>query len=552
MNSIVGFSELAMNDGNPDKTNDYLDKILENADWLLQIINNVLDISKIESGKMEFECIPFELHDIFTHCQASIIPKAEEKGITLYCYAEPSVGKKLLGDPTKLRQVLLNILSNAVKFTNVGMVKLSSVIKSVEDDRTTVYFEVKDSGIGMTPEQLEKIFDPFVQADSSMTRKFGGTGLGLAITKNIIEMMGGTLSVESTAGIGSKFSFEIAFDTINDLSNMPREKISIHNIVPPKFDGEILLCEDNAMNQLVICEHLSRVGLKTTVAENGLIGFNIVKARKESGGKPFDIIFMDIHMPIMDGIEASQQIYELMPETPIVALTANIMSNDKELYQISKMTDCVGKPFTSQELWRCLLKYMTPTSIGDDAKRLTDNQIDEEALHKKLLTGFVRDNQEKYSEIANAMEAGNIKLAHRLAHTLKGLAAMIGEPKLKEAAKEVEKNLKNEDNHTTPQQMKTLEEELSAVLSKLSYLLLEETETVITKLSEEQAKAIIMTLKEMLANRNPESAELIDKVKELPYPDEKLRKLVTQIENYEFKLALETLADLETEKVLSQ
>jgi len=241
-----------------------------------------------------------------------------------------------------------------------------------------------------------------------------------------------------------------------------------------------------------------------------------------------------------------------MPETPIVALTANIMSNDKELYQISKMTDCVGKPFTSQELWRCLLKYMTPTSIGDDAKRLTDNQIDEEALHKKLLTGFVRDNQEKYSEIANAMEAGNIKLAHRLAHTLKGLAAMIGEPKLKEAAKEVEKNLKNEDNHTTPQQMKTLEEELSAVLSKLSYLLLEETETVITKLSEEQAKAIIMTLKEMLANRNPESAELIDKVKELPYPDEKLRKLVTQIENYEFKLALETLADLETEKVLSQ
>ncbi|MCL2809356.1 MAG: ATP-binding protein, partial [Treponema sp.] len=193
MNSIIGFSELAKDDDISEKTDEYLSKIIENAKWLLQIINDVLDISKIESGKMELEKIPFDIYEMFDNCKTLIIPKTNEKGIELYYYAEPSKGIKPLGDPTRLRQVLINLLSNAVKFTSKGTINVMSSIKSRSDENITMYFEVKDSGIGMTEEQIEKIFDPFTQAESGTMRQYGGTGLGLSITKNIVELMGGTL-----------------------------------------------------------------------------------------------------------------------------------------------------------------------------------------------------------------------------------------------------------------------------------------------------------------------------------------------------------------------
>ncbi len=360
MNSIVGFSELALDDDIPTRTRDYLNKITENAEWLLQIINDILDISKIESGKLNLESIPFNLHDVFLHCQTIIAPKALEKGIDLYCYAEPSIGRRLVGDPVRLRQVLLNILTNAVKFTSIGTVKVSSSILKTADNRTTVLFEVKDSGIGMTPEELKVIYDPFVQVDSSITRKQGGTGLGLTITRNLITMMGGTLKVESARGVGSRFYFELTFDTIEEVKiNTPKTQ-SGADIPKPLFDAHILLCEDNAMNQMVIVEHLQRVGIKTTVAENGREGFEAVKARADGKKKPFDLIFMDIHMPIMDGMEAAERITKLNTGTPIIALTANIMTNDIEMYKKCGMPDCIGKPFTSQELWKCLLRYIQP------------------------------------------------------------------------------------------------------------------------------------------------------------------------------------------------
>nr|AGS54030.1 PAS/PAC sensor hybrid histidine kinase [uncultured bacterium contig00048] len=361
LNSIIGFSELALDDDITPKTGNYLSKILSNGEWLLQIVNDILDISKIEAGKMELERVPFDLHDIFTHCHAAIVPKAQAKGIELYCYAEPALGKKLLGDPVRLRQTLINILSNAVKFTNIGTAKLLASIVASDDKTATIYFEVKDSGIGMTKDQIARIFDPFIQADGSITRKYGGTGLGLSITKNFIEMMGGQLRVESEPGIGSKFSFEIKFDTINDVSETenPKDEL-VAEIEKPHFEGEILVCEDNEMNQQVICEHLKRVGLTPVVAVNGQEGVDAVVQRLKSGEKPFDLIFMDIHMPVMDGLEASVEIVEMGCRTPIVAMTANIMANDLELYRRNGIADHLGKPFTTQELWRCLLKYIKP------------------------------------------------------------------------------------------------------------------------------------------------------------------------------------------------
>jgi signal transduction histidine kinase len=366
MNSIVGFSELALDGEASERTRDYLDKIHTNAEWLLQIINDILDISKIESGKMELEKIPFDLHELFTSCRTLIMPKAIEKCLQLYFYAEPSIGKMPLGDPTRLRQVLVNLLSNAVKFTNAGMVKLHAAVKNKSENSITMHFEVKDSGIGMTSEQIEKIFDPFMQAEIGTTRKYGGTGLGLPITKNIIEMMGGQLLVESVPRVGSKFSFDLTFETVDIPAEEATEnKAAFDEIDKPTFEGEVLLCEDNAMNQHVIREHLSRVGLKTVVAEDGKIGVDMVHSRVLSGEKQFDLIFMDMHMPVMDGLEATAKIMELNTGIPIVAMTANIMSDDVELYKESGMSDCVGKPFTSQELWHCLLKYLKPLSGGN-------------------------------------------------------------------------------------------------------------------------------------------------------------------------------------------
>jgi len=467
MNSIVGFSELAIDDETSVRTKDYLSKIKTNAQWLLQIINDILDISKVESGKMELENIPFDIHELFSGCRILIMPSAVEKGLPIYFYAEPSMGKRPLGDPSRLRQVFVNLLSNAVKFTNNGMVKLHAALVEATDASIKMHFEVKDSGIGMTKEQIEKIFDPFIQAEKGITRKFGGTGLGLSISKNIIEKMGGKLEVESTPGIGSKFSFDLVFDTLDVADEeMFDRKIILNEIEKPTFEGEVLLCEDNAMNQQVICEHLARVGIKTILADNGQIGVDLVKKRKDSGEKQFDLIFMDIHMPVMDGLEASSKILELNIGVPIVAMTANLMSNDREIYSKSGIRDCVGKPFTSQELWRCLMKYFTP--VNKDVNDKSVSRAAEAEFYNTLRMFFIKSNQNKCVEIRKALDEGDIDMAYRLVHTLKGNAGQLGKTILQVAASDVEKQLKHGKSPVTEELLKRLEIELNMVLNEFT------------------------------------------------------------------------------------
>jgi signal transduction histidine kinase/response regulator of citrate/malate metabolism len=466
MNSIFGFSELALDSETTPKIREYLTKIKINAEWLLHIINDILDISKVESGKMELEKIPFDMHELFSSCRTLIMPNAVEKSIMLHFYVEPSLGKKPLGDPVRLRQVLVNLLSNAVKFTNTGMVKLNAVLRAKTDKTITMYFEVKDSGVGMTPEQIDKIFDPYAQAEKGTTRKYGGTGLGLPISKDIVEMMGGTLSVESTLGIGSKFSFELVFDTIDsNKEHIYDDKGLMKELDKPAFQGEVLLCEDNPMNQQVVYEHLARVGLKTVVAENGKIGVDLVKRRHETDEKQFDLIFMDMHMPVMDGLEAAAKIKEINATIPIVAMTANVMFNDREVYKQNGMNECVGKPFTSQELWRCLLKHFTPISSG--AGKNTNLEANLE-FQKKFQGLFVKNNMNKYQEIIDALDSGDIVLAHRIAHSLKGDAGQVGKIILQKASFDVEQNLKEGKKLVTAEQLNILKMELDLVISEFS------------------------------------------------------------------------------------
>ncbi|MDR2542084.1 MAG: response regulator, partial [Treponema sp.] len=509
MNSIMGFAELSADSESIVQIKDYMEKITDSTKWLLHIINDILDISKIEAGKMELEHVAFDLSDVFSRCQSVILPAVKEKCLHLDVYTDQLTDKKVVGDPVRLYQVLINLLSNAVKFTNSGTISFSSVIKDLSDSKISVFFEVKDSGIGMTSEQAYKVFDQFTQADSSTTRDFGGTGLGLTISKNIVELMGGTLKVQSASGVGSTFSFEIVFDTI-DVSDDTTKYVNYNFLEKPYFKGIVLLCDDNIMNQEVVNEHLSRVGLSTVIAENGKTGVKMVQRRINAGEKPFDLILMDIYMPVMDGIEAANKINALNTGTPIIAMTANMMTSELEKYKKNGMPDCLGKPFTSQELWYILLKYLKPSGLKPS------NDLNNDELQTKLRLNFVKNNQTKCEEIFNAINAGDIKLAHRLAHTLKGNAGMIGKIELQKAAEEIESLL---NNGTIVQESKInrLKTELEAVIEELKPLLNEPAQQKNYELpKKDELIALSEKLADMLKSINPECLSLVDELRIVP------------------------------------
>jgi signal transduction histidine kinase/DNA-binding response OmpR family regulator len=476
LSNIIGFSEMTLDDDSAQKTKDYQANIRKNADWMLQTINDILDISKIESGEMSLKKIPFDLHELFASCRTLIMPKAVEKGILLHFYAEPSVGKKPVGDPVRLRQIFVNLLSNAVKFTNTGMVKLVSDIVSIDDKSITIHFEIKDSGVGMSDEQIAVIFEPFLHSEIP-ARKFGGTRLGLPITKSIIEIMGGKLSIDSTPGVGSRFSFDLTFDTLDaSIDDITQNKNLLKDIEKPLFEGEVLICEDDFMKQEVIREHLTRLGLKTEIVENGLLGLEMVKRRVNKNEKLFDIILMDMNMPVMDGLEAAIEINKLGVKTPIIALTANIMTDEIETYKVHGIADWVGKPFTSQELWSCLLKYLTPVKTSELQRGIKGDTILESDVEfqKSLEKYFVKTNKNKYEEIHKLLEEGDIKQAHRLVHALKGNAGQVGKNDLQSAAAAVEHQLIDGTNTATPEQMTVLKDELDSVLAEFMPLLNED------------------------------------------------------------------------------
>ena len=541
MNSIMGFAELALDYTVAPQARDYLNKIVDNTKQLLHIINDILDISKVESGKLELECIPFELHPIFTRCQSVMQPDAAKKNIDLRVYAEPTTGKRILGDPVRLQQVLMNLLANAVKFTDKGKVLLSSTVKSLSDGKAVVYFEIRDEGIGMTDEQVERIFEPFMQADSSTTRNYGGTGLGLPICKSTIELMGGELVVHSKLGEGSTFSFELTFDTVDAL-DQEDEKADEYKDIPtdkrPHFTGLVLVCEDNLMNQRLITDHLARVGLQTVVADNGKIGVDMVQERLNKGLKPFDMILMDMFMPVMDGVEAADEMTKLHTGTPIVAVTANVMTSEIENYKRHGMIDYLGKPYTTQELWRCLLRQLTPIRISSQNPEAQMN--DSEVLLLKLKKTFVRNNQTKWQEISDAIAASDFTLAHRLAHTLKGNAGLLGRTELQGLAAGIEGILHNE-KCPTPEEMTALKYELDILLDELHPLLEDgQKKPATANISKEEALKVLNELEPLLKTRSPESLNLLEAVRKIP----DTQALQTQIEGYDFKIAAQTLSEI--------
>jgi CheY-like chemotaxis protein len=325
----------------------------------------------------------------------------------------------------------------------------------------------------------------------------------------------------------------------------------LHDVGKPMFEGEILLCEDNAMNQQVICEHLARVGLKTVVAENGKIVVDTVQSRMLNGEKQFDLIFMDIHMPVMDGLDASVKIKELNTGVPIVAMTANIMTSDMEIYKTNGMDGCVGKPFTSQELWRCLLKYLEPVSLGETHADAPKSGLIDENDHiktelefkKSIQLSFVKNNQDTYEKIVQALEKGDIELAHRMAHTLKSNAGHIGKYVLQNAAAKVEEQLKEGKNLAASHQMDMLKAELEEALAELAPLLEEaeqEAAPQVEPLDAERARELLENLEPLLRKGSPDCMNFIDSLRSIPGSE----KLINQIDDFDFEAALLSLGEL--------
>lgn len=345
LNAVIGMSHILMQEEpRPDQL-DNLRIIKFASENLMSLINDILDFNKIEVGKVIFEVAPFQLRELVESVKMAFNNKADENGISIYSYVDPQIPAILIGDKTRLTQVLNNLMSNAVKFTDKGTVNLFIHQTSSNDHKINLRFEVIDTGIGIPENMLDRVFEGFTQADASITRKYGGTGLGLAISKKLVELQGGNLTVESTVNVGTKFSFDLDFDRASS-QQMPQTKsqIEMHQELSGK---SILLAEDNQLNVVIAKKFLSNWGLNIDLASNGREAVEMVKENH------YDCILMDLRMPEMDGIDAAKLIRAL-PEpncyTPIIALTASAMLEEQnEIFQAG-MNEYVSKPFNPDEL----------------------------------------------------------------------------------------------------------------------------------------------------------------------------------------------------------
>jgi signal transduction histidine kinase/ActR/RegA family two-component response regulator len=350
MNGVLGLTYLARNARSEKQRLEYLDKIHASAALLLSIINDILDFSKIEAGKMEIDKHPFHFKSIIEIIEDVVKPKAAEKNLDLVILADASMPLAAVGDDLRLTQILLNLIGNAVKFTKQGSVTLTMKTEEMLSGTLRLYCQVKDTGIGMNEKQQEGIFKQFTQADSSTARKFGGTGLGLTISRALVEMMGGTIAVKSELGKGSEFSFFIDLESCREEEN--EDGAAGAPIVERRYDGfKVLVVEDNEINQEIAQAVLAEMGLEVDLAENGEEG---VAAFLQ---KDYDLIFMDIRMPVMDGLEATRAIRRLEEEknpfgarVPIIAMTANAMKEDQEESKAAGMDGHISKPVVIEEI----------------------------------------------------------------------------------------------------------------------------------------------------------------------------------------------------------
>lgn len=469
MNGIIGLSSLSQEEKNPARLQDRLQKINQTGRLLLGILNDILDFSKIEAGKLSLVVENFVLQEVLDQLALMFDDIALKRQLRLLFIVQPNLPRVFKGDPLRLLQVLTNLLGNACKFTEAGGLVELEVHASGQsgENWTCLKFSVRDTGVGMTPEQIARLFEPFTQVDNSSTRRYGGTGLGLVISRRLVEKMGGELKVESSQGQGSCFSFclhlpFLASDTAQGLATEDEQSRlgwgkhqATAPAVLPDFSGyNLLLVEDNETNQEVVRLLLEPTGAQIDVAENGAIALKRVEAKTP------DLILMDLQMPVMDGFQATQQLRQQGYDKPILALSAAVLEQDQQRALEAGMNTHLAKPINSEQLYQVLAEQLHCTRqrvmapVNPDASRSLPAHLPgfdlDAGCHRfagkvdSYLTQLRRFRQQLLSDyplILTDIHQGDFSSAQQRAHTLKGQAGNLGAVELQQLARRLEEQL---------------------------------------------------------------------------------------------------------------
>jgi signal transduction histidine kinase/CheY-like chemotaxis protein len=469
LNGIIGMLKLLEHTPMTDQQTDYVDTLKVSSTALLSLINEILDLSKIESGKMQLEETNFEMASLVNSAVSIVDYAAKSKGLKITSEITPDVPEFLLGDPLRLRQILLNLLQNAVKFSEQGTISLRvSSHRPIQESRAGLLFEVTDQGIGFDEIVRKKLFQSFTQGDDSTSRRFGGSGLGLAISKQIVHLMNGQIDVDSKEGQGSRFYFTV------DLK-LAKYELPVQNVVEQKLtlqlDRRILIAEDNRVNQKVAAEMIKLLGCTCKVVDNGKLA---IEALRE---EDFDLILMDAQMPIMDGYEATRLIRDgaAGPQNktiPILATTANAIKGDIELCLKAGMNDYLSKPISYSDLLIKIEKWISRGKAVIDESTLGKLQQQEartgKSLMRELIEIFSQDGPELVQKMRQYLNEKKYESLPAFAHNLKSSAATLGAVRLKEIAERIERAKGSE---MTEQQwghlIDSLEAELHLVIQEL-------------------------------------------------------------------------------------
>ncbi len=502
MNGIIGMTHLVLQTNLDDKQRKYITSVESSSNNLLNIINDILDFSKIEARKLNIEKIDFNLDDIILYLKNIVELKAKEKNLELIIKynKEDSI---LYGDSIRIGQIIINLMNNAIKFTDNGRVELS--IKRVNNN---IRFTITDTGIGLSKEQIAKLFQSFTQGDGSTTRKYGGTGLGLSISKQLVELMNGKIWCESELGVGSKFIFEIELEKGDESKVIKNKKIDLNQINTLRGNN-ILLVDDNKTNQEIILGLLENSKINIDIANNGAEAVSLFKSNQDK----YELILMDLQMPIMGGIEATKIIRVLNQDIPIIALTANAMQEDVIKTKQAGMNKHLNKPIEVEKLYKILLKYIfkksdmpneikeeitLPKFINIDTKIGLLHMDNNHKLYIKILNDFYMDNKNLKLDNLNDEEF------KRTIHTIKGLSANIGAISLNKATKELEES-QNRDL------LAKFYDKLYQVLNELRSLELTNNKNNLTLLKNDnnEIKKLFIKLKEALLSKRPKKYKAV-------------------------------------------
>jgi PAS domain S-box-containing protein len=460
MNGILGIAELLAKTSLSDQQKNFLRLLQDSAQNLLAIVNDVLDLEKIIAGKLQLESLPFKIVDKLAITIQSFIYRAEDKGVAIVFQNFIPGDLVIMGDPFRLSQVLNNLLSNALKFTEKGKIVITSRIKRVEDEKVILEFSGRDTGIGISDETMQQIFQPFVQANSSISRKYGGTGLGLTICKSLLDMQGGAMQVESREGFGSTFSFSIPYE----VSVEPFQEVTDDQQVNYSGLGRrrVLVAEDVELNQFIAKQIMESWGFDVTLVSDGK------QAVEKATNYHYDLILMDIQMPEMDGLTATAGIRALQDvvkaKVPIIALTANVLKHDANRYLASGMNDHISKPFTEASLFKVVAKHISAQALKEPpaipkilmpevaSEKLYDLTMirsisggDEEFVQNMILL-FNETVPETLNDLNKYFDTANWEMVSKMAHKLKSTVDSMGIRSIHQDIKALELQSKKQEN----------------------------------------------------------------------------------------------------------